>query len=96
MANQHTTPQTIKPIVRAIVIALAIVLLLSSFDQSATQLSNYVGTVAQDAVALLPSLVLTASQALQPDASAHHQFSLCSLQILLFWPLLHSVTKAAE
>jgi len=95
MANQHTTPQTLKPIVRAIVIALAIVLLLSSFDQSATQLSNYVGTVAQDAIALLPSLLLTASQALQPDASAHHQFSLCSLQMLLFWPLLHTAARVA-
>jgi hypothetical protein len=94
MAKQHTTPQTIKPIVRAMVIALAIGLLLWSFDQSATQLSNYVGTVAQDAIALLPSLMLTASQALQPEVSAH-QFSLCSLQMLLFWPLLHTVTKAA-
>ena len=95
MSNQHTTPQTIKPIVRAIVIALAIVLLPSSFDHSATQLSNYVGAVAQDAIALLPSLVLTASQALQPDASAHHQFSLCSLQMLLLWPLLQTAARVA-
>jgi hypothetical protein len=95
MANQHTTPQTIKPIVRAIVIALAIVLLLSSFDQSATELSNYVGTVAQDAIALLPSLVFTASQALQPDNSAHQQFSLCSLQMLLFWPVLRTAARIA-
>jgi hypothetical protein len=95
MANQHTTSQTIKPIARAIVIALAIVLLLSSFDQSATQLSNYVATVAQDAIALLPSLVLTASQALQPDASTHHQFSLCSLQMLLFWPVLQTAARVA-
>ena len=95
MAKQHTTPRTIKPIVRAIVIALAIVLLLSSFDQSATQLSNYVGTVVQDAIALLPSLVLTASQALQPDISVHHQFSLCSLQMLLFWPVLQTAVGIA-
>ena len=95
MANQHTTSQTIKPIVRAIVIALAIILLLSSFDQSATQLSNYLWTVARDAIALLPSFALTASQALQPDASAHHQFSLCSLQMLLFWPLLQTAAKVA-
>jgi hypothetical protein len=47
-------------------------------------------------MALLPSFALTASQALQPDASAHHQFSLCSLQMLLFWPVLHTVTKASE
>jgi len=95
MAKQYTTLQTIKPIVRAIVIALAIMLLLSSFDQSATQLSNYLWTVARDAIALLPSLVLTASQALQLDASAQHQFSLCSLQMLLFWPLLQTAAKVA-
>ncbi len=95
MANQHTTSQTIKPIVRAIVIALAIILVLSSFDQSAAQLSNYLGSVARDAIALLPSFALTASQALQPDASAHHQFSLCALQMLLFWPLLQTAAKVA-
>ncbi len=95
MANHHATAQTIKPIVRAIVIALAIILLLSSFDQSATQLSNYLDTVAKYSIVLLPSLVLTASQALHPDASAHHQFSLCALQMLLSWPLLQTVAKAA-
>ena len=95
MENQHTTPQTIKPIVRAIVIALAILLLLSSFDQPAARLSNSLSSLAQDAIALLPSFALTASQALQPDASAHHQFSLCSLQMLLFWPLLQSAAKVA-
>jgi hypothetical protein len=51
--------------------------------------------VGRDAIALLPSLVLTAWQALQPDASAHHQFSLCSLQMLLFWPLLLTAAKVA-
>jgi hypothetical protein len=95
MARQHTTLQTIKPIVRAIVISLAIVVLLSSFDQSATQLTNYFDSVAQDAIALLPSLVLTATQALHPDASVYHQFSLCALQMLLSWPLLQTVAKAA-
>jgi hypothetical protein len=95
MANQHTTSKTIKPVVRAIIIALAVILLLSSFDQSATQLSNYLDTAAKDTVVLLPSLLLTASQALHPDASAHHRFSLCALQMLLSWPLLQTIAKAA-
>ena len=93
MAHQLRTPQTIKPLVRAAVIALAIILLLSSFDQSEAQLSNYLGSVARDAIALLPSLALTAFQALRPHASAHHQSSLCSLQMLLFWPLLETAAK---
>ena len=95
MTNQHPTPQTTKPIVRAVLVAVALVILLLSLDQSATQLSNYLDTVAKDTIVLLPSLVLTASQALHPDASAHHQFSLCALQMLLSWPLLQTVAKAA-
>ena len=93
MANQHTTPQTTKRIVRAILIGLALVILVVSLDQSATQLTNHLGTVARDAIALLPSLVLTAWQASQP--SAHHEFSLCALQMLLSLPLLQTVAKAA-
>jgi hypothetical protein len=95
MTNQHTTPQTTKPIVRTILVAVALVILLLSLDQSATQLSNYLDSVAKDTIVLLPSLAITASQALHPDASADHQFSLCALQMLLSWPLLQTVAKAA-
>jgi hypothetical protein len=95
MTNQHTTPQTTKPIVRAVLVAVALVILLLSLDQSATQLSNYLDSVAKDTIVLLPSLAITASQALHPDASSHHQFSLCALQMLLSWPLLQTVAKAA-
>ena len=93
MANQNTTSQTTKPIVRTVLVLVAAIILVLSLDQSATELSDYLGSVARDAIALLPSLVLTASQALQPDAAAHHQFSLCSLQMLLFWPALQTVAK---
>jgi hypothetical protein len=95
MANQHTTPEANKPILRTVLVLVAAIILVVSLDQSAAELSNYVGSVARDAIALLPSLVLTASLALQPDASAHHQFSLCSLQMLLFWPLLQTAAKFA-
>jgi hypothetical protein len=93
MANQHTKPQISKPIVRAVIVAVALIILVLSLDQSATQLSNYLGTVAKDAIALLPSLVLTAWQASQP--SADHEFSLCALQTLLSLPLLQTVAKVA-
>jgi hypothetical protein len=88
-------PQATRPRARVILVAAALVILLLSLDQSAAELSNYLGSVARDAITLLLSLVLTASQALQPDASAHHQFSLCSLQMLLFWPLLQTAAKFA-
>ena len=95
MTNQHTTPQTTRPRVRAILVAAALIILLLSLDQSAAGLSDYLDSVAKDTIALLPSLVLTAAQALQPDVTAHHQFSLCSLQMLLSLPLLQIVAKAA-
>jgi hypothetical protein len=93
MTNQHTTPQATKPIARTALVIVAAIILVLSLDQSAAELSDYLGSVVRDAIALLPSLVLTASQALQPEASAHHQFSLCSLQMLLFWPALQTVAK---
>jgi hypothetical protein len=93
MANQHTTPQTTKLIVRAILIAVALIILVLSLDQSATQLSNYFGTAAKDTIELLPSLLLTAWQASQP--SAHHEFSLCAAQMLISWPLLQTAAKVA-
>ena len=95
MANQHTTPQANKPIVRTVLILLAAIILVLSLDQSAAELSNYLGSVAGETIALLPSLVLTASQALHPVASAHHQFSLCALQMLLSWPLLQTAATFA-
>jgi hypothetical protein len=95
MASQHTTPQSTKPIVRTVLVLVAAIVLVVSLDQSVAELSNHLGSAAREAIALLPSLLLTASQALQPEASAHHQFSLCSLQMLLSWPLLQIASKFA-
>jgi hypothetical protein len=95
MAMQHTTPQANKPIVRTVLVVVAAIILVLSLDQSAAQLSNYLGSAAGDAIALLPSLVLTALQALHPDASAQQQFSLCALQMLLSWPLLQTAATFA-
>jgi hypothetical protein len=95
MANQHPTPQATKPVARTILVLVAATILALSLDQSAAQLSNYLDSVARDTIALLPSLVLTAAQALRPDVTAHHQFSLCSLQMLLSLPLLQIVATAA-
>jgi hypothetical protein len=95
MANQHPTPQATKPIVRTVLVLVVALFLVVSLDQFAAALSNYLGSAAKEAIALLPSFLLTASQALQPDASAHHQFSLCALQMLLSWPLLQTAATFA-
>jgi hypothetical protein len=99
MRNQHTTPQTTaasqttRARVRAIFVVAALLILLLSLDQSAAELSNFLGSVAKDAIVLLPSLAITTSQALYPEASAHHGFPLCSLQMLLFWPALQTIAN---
>ena len=95
MAKQHTKPQTSKPIVRAVIVAVALIILVLSLDQSATQLSNYLGTVAKDAIALLPSLDSHGLASFTQPSADHHEFSLCALQTLLSLPLLQTVAKVA-
>ena len=95
MTNQHTTSRNINPIVGAVFIGLAIVLLLGKLDGPAAQLINFLGTVARQTLVLLPSLLLTASQALRPEAFDHQHFSLCAFGTLVFWPLLQTAAKVA-
>ena len=95
MTNQHTTSRYFNPIVRAALIGLAIVLLFGKLDGPVAQVINFLGTVARQTLVLLPSLVLSASQALRPDAFDHQHFSLCAFGMLVFWPLLQSAAKVA-
>jgi len=95
MTNQHTTSRDINPIVGAVFIGLAIVLLLGKLDGPAAQLINLLGTVARQTLVLLPSLLLTASQALRPEAFDHQHISLCAFGTLVFWPLLQTAAKVA-
>jgi hypothetical protein len=94
MTNQHTTTN-FKPIVGAVLIWFAIVVLFGKLDGPVAQLINFLGTVARQTLVLLPSLVLTASQALRPDAFDHQHFSLCAFGTLVFWPLLQTAAKVA-
>jgi len=95
MTNQHTTSRSFKPIVRAALIGFAIVLLFGKLDGPVAQLINFLGTIARQTLVLLPSLVLSASQTLRPDAFDHQHFSLCAFGTLVFWPLLQSAAKVA-
>ena len=93
MTNQHTTSANFKPIVRAVLIGFAIVLLFGKLDGPVAQLLNFFGTIAMQTLVLLPSLVLTVSQTLRPDVFDHQHFSLCAFGTLVFWPLLQTATK---
>ena len=92
MANQHTTSHSRKPVVRAILVALALVILVGILDAPSHQLCNFLSAAGEHTLVLLPSFALTA---LQPDASNHQHISLCSFEMLVFWPLLQTAAKAA-
>jgi hypothetical protein len=55
-------------------------------------LCNFLSAAGEHTLVLLPSFALTA---LQPDASNHQHISLCSFEMLVFWPLLQTAAKAA-
>jgi hypothetical protein len=95
MKNQHTISRNFKPIVRAALIGFAIVFLFGKLDGPGAQVINFLGTVARQTLVLLPSLVLSASQVLRPDAFAHQHFSLCPFGTLVFWPLLQTAAQVA-
>jgi len=95
MTNQHTTSRNFKPIVRAALIGFAIVLLFGKLDGPVAHLINFLGAIARQTLVLLPSLVLSASQALQPDTFDHQHFSLCPFGTLVFWPLLQTAAQVA-
>jgi uncharacterized protein (DUF486 family) len=93
MTTQHITSPKFKPVVRAILVGLAIVILCGILDAPARRVGTVLCSAAQQALVLLPSFALTASQALQPEAFDHQQLHLCAFETLVLWPLLHSVVK---
>jgi hypothetical protein len=95
MTNQHTTSNKFKPVVRVILVALVVVMMSGILDASVRRVSTVLCSTAQQALVLLPSFALTASQALQPEAFGHQQIHLCAFETLVLWPLLHSINKAA-
>ena len=97
MARRHTSSQSPRSIVGAVVVGLGLVILLGSLDGPAAQLmTNLLDTAVRTALELLLSLVPAAWQALQAYAFDHQWSSQCPLQMLAsFWPLLHVVAGAA-
>jgi fumarate reductase subunit D len=93
MANQQTISKGSRSIVRVVLLGLALLLLCGKLDGPATQVINLFCAATRETLVLLPSFVLTAWQALQPED--HQQVSLCAFEMLVFWPLLQSVAKVA-
>jgi hypothetical protein len=92
MKNQHPTSQRIKPILRVILVGLALIILAEGLDLPARHVTDFLTTVVQHTLVLLPSLALTAWQGLHPVPFEHSHFSACPLQMLVSsWSLLLTV-----
>jgi hypothetical protein len=95
MTTQHITSPKFKPVVRAILVGLTIVILCGILDAPARRVRTALCSAAQQALVLLPCFALSASQALQPDAVDRHSAHLCAFETLVLWPLLDSIVKTA-
>ena len=79
MFNQRTNSKDSRFIVRAIIIALAIIILAQGLDLPARHVLDFLTAVVEHTVVLLPSLALTAWHSLHPTAFDQPHFSLCAL-----------------
>jgi hypothetical protein len=96
MARPHTTSQTLIAIVRATLVALALVILVGKLNDPAARLmTNLLGAAARTALESLFSLAPAAWQPLQAYA-VDHQWLPCPIQMVVsIWPLLHVIVGAA-
>jgi len=95
MARQRTRSQNLKSIAGAGMIGFGLLILFASLDGATQLLSHPLGATAREALGILPTVFLTAWQALQANVPGHHQHLDCLLQMLVsFWPLLLVVAGA--
>jgi len=81
--------QSLKPIAGAAIAWLGIFGLFGNLERALPQLSNLLCGAVREGLAILPSIVPVAWQAMQAYAFDHHLLE-CLLQMLLsLWPLLH-------
>ena len=79
MQNQQPTSQSFRSIARVIVVALALIIFTEGLDLPVRHVLDFLTAALHHAVVLLPSLALTAWQALHPTAFDQPHFSLCAL-----------------
>src|SRR6266478_892430 len=95
MAAQQTSPQSLKSITGAILLALGFLILFANLDGATGQITSAVGTSPEPAQGMLPALALATLHVLQDYAFDHAGFLSGLLQILVsFWPLILIVIGA--
>ena len=93
MTNRHTTSRQTKPIIRIVLVGLALIILAQGLDLPARHVLDFLTAVVQHTLVMLPSLALTAWQGLHPVALEHPRISICALDLLVFWPLLSGASS---
>jgi hypothetical protein len=95
MTKQHNTSESLKSIAGGVLVGLGLHLLSGNLAGDATQLRHLLDLPAGEAIGVLPSVALAASQAAQAYGLDHHRFLDGLLQALAsFWPLLLVVVGA--
>jgi hypothetical protein len=89
MTRQQRPPEILKSVAGAALVGLGLHILFGNLDRVAAQLRQINGTGTEQALGILPSVVLEASQAARAYSSDHHGFLLGLLRMLIsFWPAL--------
>jgi hypothetical protein len=89
MTTQHNSSKNLKSIAGGILVGLGLHILSGNLAGDATQLRHLLSLPTADALGLLPSVALAASQAAEAYDLDQHRFLDSLLQLLpSFWPLL--------
>jgi len=89
MTRQHNTADNVRSIAGGALVGLGLHMLSANLTGDATQLRQQLGMPAGEALGVLPSVALAASQAARAYAIDHQGFLDGLLQLLAsFWPLL--------
>ena len=89
MRKQHNTSENLKSIAGGVLVGLGLHILSGNLTGDATQLRQLLGIPAGEALGVLPSVALAASQVAQAYALDQPRFLGSLLQMLAsFWPLL--------
>ena len=95
MTRQHNISKNLKSVAGGILVGLGLHILSVNLAGDATQLRHLLGLPAGDALGLLPSVALAASQAAQAYDVDQQRFLGSLLQLLpSFWPLLLVIVGA--
>lgn len=89
MATQNLPSERARSVAGGVMVGLGLHILFGNLDRAAAQLSHSLGTTGDGTLGVLPSIVLTASQAVQAYGLNHQAFLLGLFRIMLsLWPLL--------